>query len=126
MATKKKTAKKKAAKKAVKKKAPAKKAAKKAPAKKAKASTSTPKSDPKADPKPKTTITCRAKKPGFYRGARIRQGQTFELIQGDKVGAWMEPLQGKHKPDVDLNEAQHVRASGKDIPQPKGKAAAPD
>lgn len=42
----------------------------------------------------KSATTVRAKRPGFYRGHRIRQGQTFPLVGGDEMGSWMEKVSG--------------------------------
>jgi hypothetical protein len=39
----------------------------------------------------------KAKQPGFYGGARRRQGDVFEVAEGVK-SKWFDPVEGKAKP----------------------------
>ncbi len=33
-----------------------------------------------------------ARSAGFYRGRRIRVGTVFDLVEGDKLGKWMDEV----------------------------------
>ena len=65
----------------------------------------------------------RAKTVGFYDGNRRREGEVFEVRDGIKLGAWMEPVSGKAEqaPKVQQKEPDTLSGISKTLSLKKDK-----